>query len=578
MKPLQYLVIFGVALAMYANTLGHGYVLDDKAIITQNTFTQQGFAGIADHFTHSYWFGINGKDAGNYRPISGVSFSIEHALFGNSPFIGHLLNVLCFALLCVVLLRWLTRLKLMDDVWLYLAMLLFVAHPIHTEVVANIKSRDEIYCLLFFALSANQFWTWLEDKKPMSMLGAAILFLVALLSKETALALLPVYMLMAYKKSERIPETIKLSITPIAVSAIFLAIYFSVTEVLLDQQYHVFDNALTQPGSASDVLATKIWIMGEYLRLLFIPHPLVYDYSFNTIPLVSFSNSQVLLTLGALIALIGWRIRQFKNRGVKSEQHHTFILALLILPIIPVSNFLFPIGATMAERFLFIPSLGFVLLAVSGISMILNKLALTKKIHAQVVMVLIIVPMALVTFSRNGDWKSDETLFTHDLQHLNQSAKAHHNLANIYKAKAEKLGPGAKRVTYYESAATLMEQALSIYEVQEFHHELGLIYGELGKWEGVKKSLGRYVEMNPTDATAWMQIGIAHGISQEMDEAVLAFERAYEIDPSDAEITLNLAKTYAMTNQSIEAKTLTRQGLKIHPKNKGLLELDAQLN
>lgn len=562
---------------MYANTLGHGYVLDDKAIITQNTFTQQGFSGIADHFTHSYWFGINGKDAGNYRPISGASFSIEHGLFGNTPFIGHLLNVLCFALLCVVLLHWLSRLKLLDDIWIYFALLLFVAHPIHTEVVANIKSRDEIYCLLFFALSANQFWTWLENKKLTSMIGAAVLFLLALLSKETALALLPVYMLMAYKKTESISETIKLSISPIAVSLVFLAIYFSVTEVLLDQQYHVFDNALTQPGSASDILATKIWIMGEYVRLLFIPHPLVYDYSFNTIPLVSFSNFQVLLTLAALAALIAWRIRQFKNRGIKSEQHHTLMLALVILPIIPISNFLFPIGATMAERFLFIPSLGFVLLFASGISFILKKLSLTKKLHTQVVMVLIIIPMALITISRNGDWKSDETLFTHDLQHLDQSAKAHHNLANIYKSKAEKLGAGAKRVTYFESAATLMEEALSIYEVQEFHHELGLIYGELGKWEGVKKSLGRYVELNPSDATAWMQIGIAHGISQEMDDAVVAFERAYEIDPADAEITLNLAKTYAITNQLNKARKLCEDGLKSNPENKGLIELNVQL-
>ena len=93
-------------------------------------------------------------------------------------------------------------------------------------------------------------------------------------------------------------------------------------------------------------------------------------------------------------------------------------------------------------------------------------------------------------------------------------------MANIYKAKAEKVTTRRKRVTFYESAARLIEQAFRIYEVQEFHHELGLIYGELGKWEGVKKSLGRYVEMNPNDATAWMQIGIANGMSQDMAAAV----------------------------------------------------------
>ncbi|MDC1222104.1 tetratricopeptide repeat protein [Salibacteraceae bacterium] len=577
MKSWHYMIVFAVSAAMYVNTLGHGYVLDDKAIITQNKFTQQGFSGIADHFTHSYWFGINGKNAGNYRPISGASFSIEHALFGDNPMIGHLLNILFFGLLCVVLLKWLREMQLMPDHWLYLGMLVFAVHPIHTEVVANIKSRDEIYCFLFFALSAWKFWQGIQSKKVTTLLFSALLYLTALLSKETALALLPIFPVMAYIYNKSLVPTIKNSIGPIITAILFLGIYFSVTDILADQQYHIFDNSLVQEASAGELLATKIWILGEYIKLMIVPYPLIYDYSFNTVQLVDFSNIQVILTIIGAATLIGFLIKSIAN--VKDNKPLVFILLFLIfiLPIIPVSNFLFPIGATMAERFLFIPSLGFIMLFTYGLFLLFEKRNIQNGKISKGIFILIAVPMALTTVARNGAWESDETLFTCDLKHLPRSAKAHHNLANIYKAKAEEANNNAKRVTFYESAARLLEQAIEIYEVQEFHHELGLIYGELGKWEGVKKSLGRYVEMNPTDATAWMQIGIANGMTQQMDNALNAFEKAHELNPSDADICLNLAKTYAIKNDLVRAKEIIADCEKIDPNNEAIQALKGQL-
>ena len=562
---------------MYANTLGHDYALDDKAIITQNKFTQKGFEGITDHFTHSYWYGINGKNTGNYRPISGVSFSIEHGLFGNNPMIGHLLNILFFGLLCVVLLKWLRDLQIMPDHWLYLGMLLFAAHPIHTEVVANIKSRDEIYCLLFFALSARTFLIGIKNNQVSRLALSALLYLLALLSKETALALLPIFPLMAFMQEQSIKSTIKNSIGPLTTSILFLGIYFSVTDILADQEYHIFDNALVQEASSSDLLATKIWILGEYVKLMIVPYPLVYDYSFNTVQLVSFSNLQVLITIIGSISIVYLTAKQLKNINQHKILVIIFLTLVFLLPIIPISNIVFPIGATMAERFLFIPSLGFIYLLTYALYLLFEKRGIKNGKVSMGIFALMIIPLALTTVFRNNAWESEEALFANDLKHLPRSAKAHHNLANIYKNKAETANNQAKRVTFYESAARLIEQAIDIYEVQEFHHELGLIYGELGKWEGVKKSLGRYVEMNPSDATAWMQIGIANGMTEEMDEAQLAFERAYDLNPNDAEICLNLAKTYAIKNELDRAKEIILACEQKNPSNKAIKELKRQL-
>jgi len=566
-----------MAAGIYANTLGHGYVLDDKAIITQNSFTQQGFAGISEHFTHSYWFGINGKDEGNYRPISGVSFSIERAVFGTSPAVGHFFNMLFYALLCVVLLRWLLMLQLFSPLLTFGAVLLFAAHPVHTEVVANIKSRDEIYCMLFFVLSAIQFQKWLNDKKPIQLGMTGFFFLLSMLSKETSITLLLIFPLLAFRSKPIMMDSIKSSLVPLATVVVYLSMYFSVTDLLADRQYHVFDNALVQSAAVSDILATKFWILGDYIRLLFIPYPLVYDYSFNTIPVVTFSNLQVLITIVLLLALVVWRGRQFKHRLESTSQNTTLMLALFILPLFPVSNFFITIGTTMAERLLFMPSLGFVLLFIYGLSKLFGKLKLPAEKLSLLSISVLVALASLTTMTRNKAWASDEVLFSTDLKHLTDNAKVHHNLANIYKAKAEKATNQAQKVTFYESAARLIEQASSIYEVQEFHHELGLIYGELGKWEGVKKSMGRYLEMNPNDATAWMQLGIAYGISQEMPAALSAFEKAYAINPKDADICLNLAKTYAMLNRLTDSKNICDGCLQIAPENQELLQLNAQL-
>lgn len=143
--------MFIVAFALYANTLTHGYVLDDTIVITDNDFTAAGFAGIGDLLTTDSFHGFLGRDVeelagGRYRPLSLVTFAIEGALFGKSPGVGHLGNVLLFALCCVMLLIVLEAL-LRDRPSLgplpvaFVAALLFAAHPVHREVVANIKGR-----------------------------------------------------------------------------------------------------------------------------------------------------------------------------------------------------------------------------------------------------------------------------------------------------------------------------------------------------------------------------------------------------------------------------------------------------
>jgi hypothetical protein len=197
---LQSLLIFAVAFLLYANTLTHGFVLDDAIVITDNMYTQQGVKGVGGILSKDTFFGffkVEGKETlvsgGRYRPMTLVIFAFLYQLVGASPFIFHFLTVLLFAATCVLFYHTLLLLfgGASNDraaLLAWLAAVLFAVHPIHTEVVANIKGCDEIVTLLgslatlYFVVKAYD--TGLSKWKIL----AGITFFLACLSKENAAA------------------------------------------------------------------------------------------------------------------------------------------------------------------------------------------------------------------------------------------------------------------------------------------------------------------------------------------------------------------------------------------------------
>jgi hypothetical protein len=154
------MVLLGLSILLYANTLSHDFALDDAIVITDNMHVQKGWAGLMDIFNKDTFHGFFKTDkqglleGGRYRPFTLAMFAVELSIFGKSPFWGHLFNLLWYALTGIVLYllstglfayRWNKTLS----AWLAFAVaLIFIAHPLHTEAVANIKGRDEIMALL----------------------------------------------------------------------------------------------------------------------------------------------------------------------------------------------------------------------------------------------------------------------------------------------------------------------------------------------------------------------------------------------------------------------------------------------
>jgi len=180
----------------FFNTQFHQYVFYDPLAIGKIDLLKKFFFFFPELFVQHYRAGTEGAGASAllYRPLSLVTFAVEWSIAPGSPFLGHLMNVLWYALTVALLFFSLQRL-LAGRHWLLAAgaALLFAAHPLHTEVVANIKSRDEILNLFFGTLALYAWARWLERPAFRWLAAALGSYFLALLSKESAVVLLPVF-------------------------------------------------------------------------------------------------------------------------------------------------------------------------------------------------------------------------------------------------------------------------------------------------------------------------------------------------------------------------------------------------
>lgn len=157
------LLLMVSAFLLYGISISYGYMLDDQLVIWQNAYVQKGFAGLGDIFAYDSFMGYFQKqqfllEGGRYRPLSLATFAAEIGIFGkdnpNLVHISHFINILLYGATGIFLYRILLGLFPLKEGgrWYFsvpfLASMIFVLHPLHSECVANIKGRDEILALL----------------------------------------------------------------------------------------------------------------------------------------------------------------------------------------------------------------------------------------------------------------------------------------------------------------------------------------------------------------------------------------------------------------------------------------------
>lgn len=614
------------AFLLYIQTIQYGFVLDDIAVIENNRFVQDGIGGIDDILSTFYWKGFTDANAGLYRPFSLILFAIEHEVSPQSAAIHHFFNVFYYAISIGLLFKVLLKLLPSYSIWIsVIVTTFFMLHPSHTEVVANIKSRDEILCFLFFLLTFQR----IIDGKTETLkqvLITAILFFACLLSKEAGVLYLPIfglYYLLLQKKT--IIETAKQLWPLLLVGIIWFVLHQVVIRLDPTQPliYSYNNNSLLSCENGSQT-ATGIGILGHYLLEAIFPFNLSYDFSYNQLPCLQFTSSEVLLTIFTVILLLRLAFYMRKKHPII-----TFGILFFFVSIALVTNLFSLIGTTYANRLIYAPSLGIILSLTIGLFTLYQK---KKTKFLSSLSYLLIGSFALFytvkTVNRSKVWESNNTLFTADIANSPNSARVQFNYATLL-MNTEGLDSTSTKlqlkraINYFEKAATIdpndfgsfKNMGVVYYQLEDYqqairvskkaillkpddypiYENLGDIYFKLNNYpEAIKAyripvnsnhstptSLKRYaasyfnlknyakaiewftvgVKRYPEDVEMWTNLGNMYGASDQLDKAAEAFLAAYRLNPNDRNTLSQLIGVYQKL-QNVERVNYYSQFLK----------------
>lgn len=574
-KPLNtkalLLILVGACLLVYGNTLRNGYVLDDVAVVTRNSYVQQGVAGIPKllHTPYLRGFKMPATDtaASNdlYRPLPLVTFAVEKSLFDSSAAVSHLVNVLVYAACVCLLFVFLRRLLGEERTMVaFVAALMFAVHPVHTEVVANVKSRDELLCFLFAFGSLVAYCRYAADGKVWLLAAGAILYFLSLLSKETSVSFVAIVPLVffLYLNEDR-KRSISITVSTVVACIVFLLLRHTVLSAYNADHNHIdfIDNPLVGAPGASQ-FATAVLVMGKYLKLLVVPYPLISDYTFNTIPLAGFGNVWVLLAIAAYVAMLAIAI----YRSVKYKKDAiAFGLWFFLLTIALFSNLFVLVGSIMAERFLFFPSVGFCLVAAVLIGKLKGRETSLFSRIATIVAVISLV-FAEMTIQRNSEWKDNITLFTTDLEKAPENARLWYSLGYEKAGIADEDKPHAADLMS-EGIADI-QHSLSIYPgYANAHYTLSNLFIKVQQFDSALVHAKAAAKLSPADATIISGLGYAYFVKGQYQQSIQMARQALVYDPRNAAIWNNIAICYLQLQRYDSSIIASREALALNSKN-----------
>jgi tetratricopeptide (TPR) repeat protein len=542
------LIIFLVALAFIINirTLNYDYTLDDPFFTKENPFVKEGTSALPDIFTHAAYYGVFKNHDASYRPFLLTSFAIENEMFGFDPKISHLINLIFFALQLTVLFLLLRRIFRQYSPWIpFFILLLFAVHPIHTEVVASIKSRDEIMALLFASMCLLQSIKYIDEKKTINLVLSGVLFFCALMSKEAPITLVVLTPLTIYFfRNAKTSEIVKATVPYLVVAGIYMLMRTAFVEndsgpvVIL-----VNNNALMAAETYAERLATLLFIQLKYIILLIVPHPLSWDYSYNQIPIIGFGNIKAIAAVAVIIGMLVYAIMNFKKKDI-----FAYCIIFYALSVIITSNLLVVIGATMAERFVFTASLAFCMAVVFLLAKLfkldLSNINLKTTPQLFAVIGIVAVLYSIKTFARNEAWRDNRTLYESGVETAPNSWRAHNLLGVEYtKSIGPEKDPKTKK-ELYDKAIYHFNRSSAILPSTEVYLLKGYANEFIGNDDSALACYQKVVSLDSNYKMAYGNMGGVFLRKGRLDEAIVVLKKAIAIDTAFTDAYSNLGASY----------------------------------
>ena len=562
LKRQDYWGLAGAALlgvAAFAISIGYPFLFDDVRVIIQQPELNE-LSNWKDVLAATWW------PEGLYRPVTRLSIALDWTLSDGNPHYFHAVNVALHAM-AIILVFLVVRVPL-GTIGATAAALLFAAHPVHVEAVANVVGRAEVLATLF-SLSAALLYHWdgvlaeardVGWKRWVASFGTLASLVLGVASKESALAIPGILIIVDWLDGAGSHKPMATGVRRHAVLW-FGSVVLSVAWVMLRATI-IGDYAgdFPGPGLYGQDFWGRMWVMApvvlQYLRLFVFPYHLSADYSPNHLPAVPSPTVLGLLGLAALAACIAgaWRVR-------RSTPVITFALAWIGGTLLIVSNLIVPSGVLLAERSMYLPSVGVVLIA----GWIVERTVSRWSRATAAVLVVVLALGVTRTVTRVQVWRDADVFYPKLVQDARGSFRSQWTAGMIFYDRGNR-----------EEGERLLRAAIYTYPLfSNVYFDLGRRLQEDGRWLEAAQSFDAAFRIDSTrvgDAASAVVNYLRAGM---LDTAQVIADRARSINPYHPRVFLAQADMAMAHSRPLEAMTWRRQANLMAPDAPGYWFLTA---
>lgn len=569
------LAFFIWAVVLYGNTILNKYAVDDE-FVASNPTVRKGLAAIPEIFSTHYLVqkgNINNQVA-DYRPIVKLTFALEYQLYGeDKPGRSHALNVLIYFFLSTLLFFVLKRmLRNYNILFPFLITVVFMAHPVHTEVVASLKNRDE---MLAFLGGLGTLWLLLkyaDTRKFRYVLISLPVFVLGYLSKSSILPFLVVYPLVFYFFTDVPPKRY----IPVFIAVVLVGLLARyIPKLFLPDAARInsfIENPLYFHKEIGTRIGTGLASLLFYLRILAYPHPLLYYYGYDMIPMRGISDIWALLSLILYGGMLIYALAKFREKSILA-----FAILWYLVFMAMYSNVIVPVVGIVGERFVFAAAIGFCIALVWAVFKLFktepNSLTIEFDARAKilVVTVLLLIPYTVLTVMRNREWRNLFDLYRKDIPFQENSAKANTQYAG-YLMRTTYSDPNFKQYgNVNELKLHFMKRhflkSLEIYpDNYQTLNDLGTVYLFFARQpDSARFFLKKAIALDPSLQPAWVNLGMAYREARQYDSAVYCYQSILRRDPTQIKAYFALANVYNDMGDINRAIQMNTDVLKTYP-------------